>query len=30
MSDKFSAADYIHALMILQQISHEVARLFLD
>ncbi len=30
MSDNFSAADYIHALMTLQSISRDVARFFLD
>jgi len=30
ISDKFSAADYIHALMTLQRISRDVARFFLD
>jgi amidase len=30
MSDNFSAADYIHALMTLQRISRDVARFFLD
>ena len=30
MSDNFSAADYIQALMILQRISRDVARFFLD
>jgi amidase len=30
MSDNFSAADYIHALMTLQRLSRDVARFFLD
>ena len=30
MSDNFSAADYIHALQTIQQISRDVARFFLD
>lgn len=30
ISDNFSAADYIHALMTLQRISRDVARFFLD